>query len=125
MDVNQLSNIVIDYAKEIHSELGPGLFESVYEQCLVHKLVKNGFKVETQKAIPVIYNDVKLECGLRCEILVEDLLIIEVEACEVLNDIHLTQVFTYLRLADKRLGLLINFNVLRLKDGIRRVVNNL
>jgi GxxExxY protein len=125
MNENQLTNIVIGYALEIHSQLGPGLLESVYEQCLMHKLTTNGFWVQAQKPIPVFYKDVKLECGFRCDILAEDKLIIEVKSCEALNDLHLAQVLTYLKMANKRVGLLINFNVIKLKDGIREVVNDL
>jgi GxxExxY protein len=99
--------------------------ESVYESCLEHRLVKLGLNVRTQKPIPVVFEEVKLECGFRCDLLVEEKLIIEVKSCEALNDIHLAQVLTYLRLSDKRLELLMNFNVLKLKDGIKRVVNNL
>ncbi len=125
MTENQLSNTVIGYALRVHSRLGPGLLESSYEACLRYELKKSGLYVENQKALPLIYDDVKLECGYRVDILVEHKLIIEVKAVEAFNDLHLAQVVTYLRLSDCRLGLLLNFNVPRLKDGIRRVVNNL
>src|SRR5688572_3529975 len=124
MDVNKLSNAVIGHAIGIHSVLGPGLLESVYEHCLLHELSINGFNVQSQKPILLVYKKNKLDCGFRCDILVDDQLIVEVKSCEALNDIHLAQVLTYLRLADKRLGLLFNFNVVKLKEGIRRVVNN-
>jgi GxxExxY protein len=125
MTENELSNVVIGEAIDVHSRLGPGLLESVYEECLVYKLIKAGLMVEKQKAIPLVFEEVKLECGFRCDILVENKLIIEVKAVEALSDVHLAQVLTYLKLTDVRLGLLMNFNVLRLKEGIRRVVNKL
>jgi GxxExxY protein len=122
---NQLSNIAIGSALRVHSALGPGLLESSYVACLHFELVKSGLYVEIQKPLPLIYETVKLECGYRIDVMVERKLIIEVKSVEGLNDLHLAQVLTYLKLLDCRLGLLINFNVLRLKDGIRRVVNNL
>lgn len=99
--------------------------ESVYEECLIHRLLKSGLRIERQKPIPLIFEEIRLECGFRCDILVEDKLIVEVKAVEALNDIHLAQVLTYLKLTGVKLGLLMNFNVLRIKDGVRRVVNNL
>ena len=125
MTENELSNIVIGEAINIHSQLGPGLLESVYEECLTYKLIKRGLQVERQKPIPLIFEEVKLECGFRCDVFVEKKLIVEVKAVEALNEIHLAQVLTYLKLTEARLGLLLNFNVLKLKDGIKRVVNNL
>ena len=125
MTENELSNIVIGEAIYVHQTLGPGLLESVYEECLVHRLIKRGLHVERQKPIPLIFEEVKLECGFRCDILVERLLIVEVKATDALNDVHLAQVLTYLKLTGVKLGLLMNFNVVRLKDGIKRVVNNL
>ena len=125
MNENELSNIVIGEAIAVHTFLGPGLLESVYEECLAYKLIKRGLQIERQKPIPVIFEEVKLECGFRCDLLVERKLIVEVKAVEGLNDIHLAQVLTYLKFTHTHLGLLINFNVLKLKDGIRRVVRNL
>ncbi len=125
MTENELSNIVIGEAIKVHSQLGPGLLESVYEECLIYRLIRSGVYFERQKPIPLIFEEVKLECGFRCDILVEHKLIIEIKAVEGLNDIHLAQVLTYLKLSGIKLGLLMNFNVLKLKDGIRRVVNNL
>jgi len=125
MTENELSNIIIGEAIKVHSQLGPGLLESVYEECLSYKLIKTGIYIEKQKPIPLIFEEVTMECGFRCDILVEGKLIIEVKSCEALNDIHLAQVLTYLKLSGVKLGLLMNFNVLKLKDGIRRVVNNL
>jgi len=125
MTENQLSNIAIGCALKVHSALGPGLLESSYEACLFYELVSSGLFVETQKKLPLIYQDVKLECGYRLDLWVERKLIIDIKTVERLHDVHLAQVLTYLRLTDCKLGLLMNFNVLRLKDGIRRVVNNL
>jgi GxxExxY protein len=125
MTENELSNIIIGEAIKVHSQLGPGLLESVYEECLSYKLIKGGIGIERQKPIPLIFEEVRLECGFRCDMLVEGKVIVEVKAVDGLNDVHLAQVLTYLKLTNCKLGLLMNFNVTRLKDGIRRVVNNL
>jgi GxxExxY protein len=122
---NEISQLIIGCAIKVHTALGPGLLESAYEECLYYELVKQGLKVEKQKALPLIYEEIKLEVGYRLDLLVEDKVIIEIKACEGLNDVHLAQVLTYLKLSNVKLGLLINFNVTRVKDGIRRVVNNL
>ena len=122
---NDLSQIIIGCAIKVHTVLGPGLLESAYEECLYYELVKEGLKVEKQKALPLIYEEIRLEVGYRLDLIVEDKVIIEIKACEGLNDVHLAQVLTYLKLSDVKLGLLINFNVTRVKDGIKRVVNNL
>jgi len=125
MTENELSKIVFDAALKVHRELGPGLLESAYEACLFYELRKTGIYVEKQKALPLVYEEVKLEIGYRIDILVENKLVIEVKAVEVLNDVHLAQVLTYLKLSDCKLGMLINFNVSLIKNGIKRVVNNL
>ena len=122
---NEISQLIIGCAIKVHTTLGPGLLESAYEECLYYELVKEGLKVEKQKALPLIYEEIKLEVGYRLDFLVEDKVIIEIKACEGLNDVHLAQVLTYLKLSNVKLGLLINFNVTRVKDGIKRVVNNL
>ena len=122
---NEISNIIIGCAIKVHSALGPGLLESAYEECLFYELGKSGLKVEKQKALPLVYEEVKLEIGYRIDLLVENKVIIEVKAVEALNDVHLAQVLTYLKLNKNKLGLLINFNVSLLKNGVRRVVNNL
>ena len=122
---NQISNLIIGGAIEVHKTLGPGLLESVYKECLYYKLIKTGLKIEKEKSLPVIFESVKLECGYRIDLLVEEKVVIEIKSVETLKDIHLAQTLTYLRLGDYRLGLLINFNVVMLKDGIRRVVNKL
>jgi GxxExxY protein len=122
---NEISQLIIGCAIKVHTALGPGLLESAYEECLYYELVKEGLKVEKQKALPLIYEEIKLEVGYRLDLIVEDKVIIEIKACEGLNDIHLAQVLTYLKLSNVKFGLLINFNVTRVKDGIKRVVNNL
>ena len=120
-DVNLLSNKIIGLAIDIHRHLGPGLLESSYKECLFYKIMRSGIIVEKEKPLPLIYEEVKLDVGYRIDLLVDRKLIVEVKACEALNDIHVAQVLTYLKLSGCRLGLLINFNVLRLKDGIRRL----
>lgn len=122
---NDLSQIIIGCAIKVHKALGPGLLESAYEECLYYELIKEGLKVEKQKALPLIYEEIKLEVGYRLDLIVEDKVILEIKACEGLNDVHLAQLLTYLKLSNVKLGLLINFNVTRVKDGIKRVVNNI
>ena len=122
---DRLSKIIIGCAINVHKSLGPGLLESAYQECLYYELSKNGLLVSKEKPLPLVYEDVKLECGYRIDLMVEDKLIIEIKFVESLNDIHLAQVLTYLKLSGCKLGLLINFNVLLLKNGIKRVVNNL
>lgn len=125
MTENELSHLVVGCAMRVHSALGPGLLESAYEACLQFELIKSGLKVEAQKPLPLVYESVKLECGYRVDLLVEGKLIIEVKSIEALAEIHFAQVLTYLRLSDLRLALLLNFNVVHMKDGIRRIVNKL
>ena len=114
---------IIGHAIEVHTTLGPGLLESVYQECLYYKLVKEGHKVEKEKAMPIIFEEVKIDCGYRIDLLVDDTILIELKSVESLNDVHLAQTLTYLKLGGFKLGLLINFNVFRLKDGIKRVIN--
>ena len=102
--------------------MGPGLLESAYEECLYYELQKAGLKVEKQKAIPVVYKEIKLDCGYRADIIVEDKIVIELKTVDQFNPVHEVQILTYLKFAEKKLGLLINFNVLRLKDGIKRYI---
>jgi len=122
---NELSNITIGRALKVHSALGPGLLESAYEACLQYELLKLGLFAETQKKLPLVYESVKLECGYRIDLWVERRLIVDVKSVEAIHRVHVAQVLTYLRLTDCKLGLLINFKVMHLRDGIRRVVNNL
>lgn len=112
-------------AIKVHRNLGPGLLESAYQKCLSYELTKNGLNVEVEKALPLTYEDVHLEAGYRIDIFVNKKLVIEIKALEALNDVHLAQILTYLKLSDCKLGLLINFNVALLKHGFKRVVNNL
>lgn len=125
MTENEISNKIIGFAIEIHKALGPGLLESVYKECLFYKINKSGLFVEKEKAMPLIFEEVKLDCGYRVDLLVEKKLIIEIKSIEALNTVHLAQTLTYLRLGNYKLGLLINFNEILLKNGIRRVANNL
>ena len=125
MTENELSNIVIGRSIKVHSALGPGLLESAYKECLFYELRRAGLAVEKEKPLPLVYESVKLECGYRVDLLVEGKLIIEIKAVEGLTDIHLAQVLTYLKLSNCKLALLINFNVVLLKRGIKRVVDNL
>lgn len=125
MTENQIGKIVVDCAFKVHQVLGPGLLESTYEACLLFELTEAGLKAEPQKALPVIYKDVRLDIGYRIDILVENKVVIELKSVEVLNDIHMAQIITYLKLSDCKLGYLINFNVKYFKEGIKRVVNNL
>ncbi len=125
MTENELSNKVIGLAMEVHSALGPGLLESAYKECLYYKIGKSGFNVEKEKPMPLVFEEVKLECGYRLDLLVEGKLVLEIKSVEALNDVHLAQTLTYMKLGNYKLGLLMNFNVTRLKDGIKRVVNGL
>lgn len=123
MTENEISKIVFESALKVHRILGPGLLESAYEECLFYELKKTNLKVEKQKALPLFYEEVRLDMGYRIDIIVEDKFIVEVKSVEKLNDVHLAQLLTYLRLSDCKLGLLINFNVKLLKEGVKRVVN--
>ncbi|TSA48943.1 GxxExxY protein [archaeon] len=122
MEFDKLSNRVIGCALEVHRELGPGLLESTYEQCLAHELKLNGIRFELQHPLPVKYKGMRLDCGYRVDVLVEDKLIIELKSVERIKAIHEAQLLTYMRLSGIRIGLLINFNVMKLKDGIKRFV---
>lgn len=120
---NQLSHEIIGCAIKVHQELGPGLLESTYEVCLEYELIQKGIIVERQKALPVVYNSIKLDAGYRIDLLVENEVIVELKSVDSLLPIHEAQLLTYMKLSGKKLGLLINFNVKLLKDGIvRRVI---
>lgn len=125
MNENEIAKVVVDAAYKIHVSLGPGLLESVYETVLAYELEKRGLKVTRQQPIPIVYEGVHLELGFRADIIVEDKVIIELKSVEVVNPVHKKQLLTYLTLANKRLGLLINFGAFLIKDGISRVVNKL
>ena len=123
MDENELSRRIIGMAIDVHNSLGPGLLESAYKECLSYKLRKEGFFVEKEKSMPLYYEDVKLECGYRIDILVEKKVVIEIKSVDALNEVHFAQTLTYMKLGNFKLGLLINFNVSLLRDGIRRIIN--
>ena len=125
MQENEITGEVVDAAFQIHSRLGPGLLESVYEVLLAHALQKRGMSVQRQKPVPIIYEGVKFEEGFRADLIVNDLIIVELKSVEALSRTHGKQLLTYLKLMNLRLGLLINFGSYRLKDGIHRVVNGL
>jgi GxxExxY protein len=123
MEENKITEKIIRCAIKVHTALGPGLLESAYKECLFYELLKYGLNVEKEKPIPLIYEEVKLEYGYRVDLFVENSIVVEIKSVEALHDIHLAQTLTYLKLTGRRVGLLMNFNVLRIKDGIKRVVN--
>jgi len=125
MNENEISKKIIGCAIEVHKLLGPGLLEGAYEECLYYELRQTGLKVERQKPLPVVYKEVKLEAGYRIDLMVEDCVLVELKSVEAIHDVHIAQVLTYLKLSGCKLGLLINFNVYRLTDGIKRLVHNL
>ena len=125
MTINEISGQILDAAIKVHKELGPGLLESAYEACLTHELRKRGLKALTQVGLPIFYDGLQLDVGYRVDLLVEDAVIVELKAVEHVLPLHEAQLITYLKLSDRRLGLLINFNVLRLKDGYKRFANQL
>jgi GxxExxY protein len=122
---NDISDKIIGAAIYVHRSLGPGLLESAYKECVYYRLLKDGFSVEKEKPMPLVFEEVRLDCGYRIDILVERKVVIEVKSVEALNDVHLAQTLTYLKVGGFKLGLLINFNVALLRDGIRRVANHL
>ena len=121
---NEITEIIIGCAIKVHKALGPGLLESAYEECLHFELLKTNLFIERQKALPLICQEIKLECGYRSDLIVNRKVIIEIKSVEALNNIHLAQMLTYLRLAECKIGLLINFNVVKLTDGLKRVANH-
>ncbi len=123
MGVDDLTGRIIGCAMRVHTRLGAGLLESAYEACLCYELKKVGLKVEQQKPIPLIYEEVKLDCGYRLDLLVEDQIIIEIKAVESLSPLASAQLLTYLKLYNRKIGLIINFNVIHLRDGIKRIAN--
>ena len=125
MTENEISREIVDAALKVHKQLGPGLLESAYEECLYYELIKRELLVEKQKTLPLVYEEVKLDAGYRIDLLIENKVIVEIKSVEALNDVHLAQILTYLKLSGCKLGLLINFNVALIKQGIKRVVNKL
>lgn len=122
MEINEITRRIIGCAIEVHKTLGPGLLESAYEECLVYELQKAGLQVLRQKPVPIIYKEIHLEQGYRIDLLVESVVVVELKSVEILNPVHEAQILTYMKFAEKKIGLLINFNVLVLKDGIRRFI---
>ena len=125
MDENQLSNLIIGCAIEVHKILGPGLLESAYENCLAYELSQNGVTILQQVPMPIVYKDVRLDHGYRMDLLVNSRVVVEVKSVEFISDVHEAQLLTYLKLGDYRLGLILNFNTSILKTGIKRMVNGL
>jgi GxxExxY protein len=122
-ELNSLSHRIIGCAMNVHRSLGPGLLENAYEECLTYELRDAGLFVERQKALPLVYREIKMDAGYRVDLLVENKIVLELKSVDFLNDVHIAQVLTYLKLSGCRLGLLINFNVAVLKDGVKRLAN--
>jgi GxxExxY protein len=123
MTENELSTKIIGLSIEVHNALGPGLLESAYKEVLFYKIIQAGLYAEKEKPMPLVFENVKLDCGYRLDILVENKVVIEIKSVEALNDVHLAQTLTYLKLGNYKLGLLMNFNVSQLRNGIKRVIN--
>ena len=124
MGTNEITHSILNAAYKVHTKLGPGLLESAYEHCLAYELKQDGIYVETQKPLPLVYKEVKLECGYRVDLFVENEVVVEIKATDGINDLHLAQTLTYLKLLNKEIGLILNFNVKSLKQGIKRVINS-
>ncbi len=122
MSENEISHTIIGCAIEVHKQLGPGLLESAYQECLYYELVNEGLKVEKEKALPIVYKEVKLDHGYRIDLLVENKVVIELKTVEDFTEVHTAQVLTYLKLGQYKLGLLLNFHVSTLKEGIKRII---
>ena len=123
MEINQLTELILRCAYSVHSTLAPGLLESAHEECLYYELQQAGLKVEKQKSLPLVYKDVKLDAGYRMDLLVENRVVVEIKSIEAFTDVHIAQVLTYLKLSGCKIGLLLNFNVTSLKNGIKRLAN--
>jgi GxxExxY protein len=121
-ELDAIARQIVNAAFAVHSALGPGLLESVYETCLVHELTKRSLKIERQRNLPVVYDGVRIDAGLRFDLVVQDLIVVELKTVESVLPVHRAQVITYLKLSKKRLGFLINFNITRIKDGIQRII---
>lgn len=119
--VNEISGVIVDAAFQVHNTLGPGLLESVYEQCLRYELENNGLKVKRQVQVPMEYKDLKFDCGFRLDLLVNDAVVVEIKAVEAVLPVHIAQLLTYLKITEHRVGLLINFKKSKIKDGIHRL----
>lgn len=125
MTENELSRIVFELGMKIHRKLGAGLFESVYEECLFYELKKAGLKVEKQKTLPIVYEELKIENAFRLDLIVEDKLILEIKTVEFISEVYKAQLLTYLKMTNCKLGLILNFRTVVFKDGVKRVVNGL
>ena len=123
MEINEITGKIIDAAMKVHTTLGPGLLESAYQACLAYELRKRGLTVDVQLELPIEYDEVRLDVGYRIDLLVEGTVIVELKAVSEIQPIHEAQLLSYLKLSNKKIGLLINFHVLRLKDGIKRMAN--
>ena len=123
MTENDIVTNILDAAFEVHRELGPGLLESIYEQCMIYELRERGIRVRNQVKLPVTYKEIEMEFGFRADLIVEEKVIVEIKSAERMADVHLAQTMTYLKICDLKLGLLLNFNNVLLKDGIKRVIN--
>ena len=124
MTENEIATLALDICFKIHRQYGPGLFESVYEEIFCHEWAKTGISFKRQQGVPLIHEDVRMEIGFRADVILGDKVILEIKSIETLADIHFKQVLTYLKLTNLKLGLIVNFNVVLLKDGIKRVANN-
>jgi len=122
MTENEISKIILDCAFKVHTALGPGLLEKVYQECLAFELEQEGLKVEKEKPMPLVYEDIKFDCGYRIDLLVENKVVIELKVVETFNDVHIAQTLTYMKLSECKLGLLLNFYTKSLKDGIKRLI---
>lgn len=122
MHINQITEKIIGSAIEVHKQLGPGLLESAYEECLAHELELNNIEYVRQQPVPIVYKDIKLECGYRIDLLVDNQVVVELKSVDAINPVHEAQILTYMKFAKKKIGLLLNFNVLRLKDGLKRYI---
>jgi GxxExxY protein len=121
MHINEITEKILKCAFKVHSELGPGLLENAYEECMYYELLQEGLKVEKQKALPLVYYEVKLDAGYRIDLLVNNKVVVEIKSVEALHHVHTAQVLTYLKLSKCKIGLLLNFNVASLKHGIKRL----
>ena len=122
MTDNQISKIILDCAFKVHTELGPGLLEKVYQNCLAYEILEAGLNVEVEKPLPLVYKDIHFECGYRIDLLIENKIVVEIKVVETFNDVHVAQTLTYMRLTNCKLGLLLNFYTKSLKDGIKRLI---
>ncbi len=122
MNENEISKIILDCAFKVHSALGPGLLESAYRECLAYELINAGLNVEQEKSLPLVYKEIKMECGYRMDLFVERKVVVELKVVEAFNDVHIAQTLTYMRLSGSRLGLLLNFYTKSLEYGIKRLI---